>query len=870
VALDSDSANERLARWTEWQARLRSREMGAIAEGSEQPMLFVAGEVLVGRDDRDLVEECLAKGGAVIEPTPLIEAPPDVRRTRDFNPVDFPMPVRIRFNQPVREETPERTLRELQERHSDGAQSGTISVSDVRSASIASFVGRKSALGRSIILNVVGQPSTLPLLAPLEGTGASEGPDPSAWASFQPPVRVVEAWQLLESARVAKSLQSVVWIAILDNGFWVDVNGAPLPGAGETASDFGPGVAGFNIIAPGTSVGGGNTVPNSVGTITPWHGNSCASVAAATVGNGLGAAGTGGTVARPFLFKMDYSMDHTIKCLRYITAWGLDVASMSFSSKITPFLWWDSVPNGYDEAFKFAHDNGVIIIVAAGNDSSNLPDYNVRPATRTPGVLTVGALAADLQQARSDSNYGSSVGIWAPGASIPVAPDQKAGVTFNATSAATPFVAGVAAMMRAVDPAINPAKVSETLIRRGWAGPPGSKVTKGIDAYATVLDVLGDTLPADLGEPNQTPQTAAQLYDTGGGVLTPLLGGRATHAPGNADFWKFDLTEVSDVTISLVWYQRLGNLTLSLQAMPPDNDSIDDTTTTATLPGSISMAGTLGPANYVLRVAGSGLTAYELSVRPKLAVIKADIFEPNDSFDSATRLLFDPPSPFSIFPSWGPGNYDATLHQRLIPGIGFLAVNEDYFALHVPPETNNRISQVSVYKADHPLDVSLYDSSQQLIQSWQNQKLVAIKPPAGTVSYLKVSGSKATRYKIGIGRWVDPAVLPPAVEQAKVFPEWWKNPKLDVDSSINHFAIDVRAERDNGKIVFAPTQEDFGLELLDMSGAVARQGVRDEIGRTTIATEGLTPGPYLMKVRRAADVGTASLSLQLVAPIDFG
>jgi hypothetical protein len=182
------------------------------------------------------------------------------------------------------------------------------------------------------------------------------------------------------------------------------------------------------------------------------------------------------------------------------------------------------------------------------------------------------------------------------------------------------------------------------------------------------------------------------------------------------------------------------------------------------------MAGTLRPANYVLRVAGSGLTAYELSVRPKLAVIKADIFEPNDSFDSATRLLFDPPSPFSIFPSRGPGDYDATLHQRLIPGIGFLAVNEDYFALHVPPETNNRISQVSVYKADHPLDVSLYDSSQQLIQSWPNQKLVAIKPPAGAVSYLKVSGSKATRYKIGIGRWVDPAVLPPRGEAGQGLP----------------------------------------------------------------------------------------------------
>jgi hypothetical protein len=843
--------------------------MGAIAEGDEQPMLFVAGEVLIGRDDRDLIEECLAKGGEMIKSAPLIEAPPEVRRTREINPVDFPTPVRIRFAEPVREETPARTLPGLQERQANGAGRETISVSDVRSASIASFVGRNSAQGRSIILNAVGEPSTLPLLAPLEGAATVGGPDPSAWACFQSPTRVVEAWQLLESARVAKSLQSVVWIAILDNGFWVDGNGAPLPGAGETVSDFGSGVAGLNIISPGMNVGGANPTLNSAGVASPWHGNSNASVAAATVGNGVGAAGTGGTVARPFLFKMDHSMDQTIECLRYVTAWGLDVASISFQSKIKSFLWWDGVPNGYDDAFKFAHDNGVIIIVSAGNDGLNLPDYNVRPATRTPGVLTVGALAAD-SQARSDSNYGSSVGIWAPGTSIPAAPNQVAGATFSGTSAAAPFVAGVAAMMRAADPAIHPDKVRETLIRKGWTGPAGSKVTKGLDAYAAVLDVLGDTLPADLWEPNQTPQSAAQLYDTGGGVLTPLFGGRATHTPGNADFWKFDLTGVSDVTVSLNWYQRLGNLTLSLRAMDPDNDSVDDMVRAASGPGSISMAGTLSPASYVLQIAGNGLTAYELSVTRKAAVIRADMFEPNDSFESATRVAFDPPSSFSIFPSWGPGDYSATLHQRWIPGIGFLAVNEDYFELHVPPEGDNRISQVSIYKADYPVHVSLYDSSRQLIQSWSNQKFVATRPPPGAISYLKISGATATRYKIGIGRWVDPSVLPPAVEQAKVLPEWWKNPKFDVDYGINHFAIDVQAERDNGKIVFAPTEESFGLELLDMSGAVARRGVRDEIGRSTIATDGLAPDSYLIQVRRReAEVGAAPLSLQIVAPMEF-
>ena len=46
-----------------------------------------------------------------------------------------------------------------------------------------------------------------------------------------------------------------------------------------------------------------------------------------------------------------------------------------------------------DSTFHFAIDNGVALVAAAGNFTRELPqdEMHIRPATRTPGVLTVGA-----------------------------------------------------------------------------------------------------------------------------------------------------------------------------------------------------------------------------------------------------------------------------------------------------------------------------------------------------------------------------------------------------------------------------------------------------------------------------------------------
>jgi hypothetical protein len=861
VAPHCDTANERLRRWVEYEARRRAREMGVIVVAGQEPMLFVGGEVLVGHRDRDLITECLAKGGEIVPPLPLGEMPDEVRRTRELNPAEFPMPIQIRFAGPVREERPESTLPELHERWRKEGPAPRILVSDPRSASLASFVGRHAAEGRNIILNAAGSPTTLPVRDPREGLGVGEGDDPGAWASFGPPANIVKTWQLVESVRLVRSLEPVVWIAILDTGFRIGPNGEPLPGDGETDSDFGLGVPGVNIIRPGTPVGG----PAVIGS-TRFHGHGSASVAAALVGNKVGAAGTGGTVARPFFFHIDCTMDHTLKALRYVTAWGLDIASMSYRSIVYSFLGINDVPSDYDECFQFAHDHGVICITGAGNDEERLPDLHVRPATRTPGVITVGAL--DGGDARPNSNYGSSVDIWAPGTNIPIAPHETSGATFNDTSAAAPFVAGVAAMMRAVDPLLHPAKVKEILVRTGWPGTPGSRVSKGLDAYAAVLDVLGGTLPADLWEPNQTAATAAPLYDMGGGVLRPLYG-FATRARGDVDYWKFELKSVSDVTVTLDWYARLGHLSIEIESTDADDVSAGEMTASGG-PGTSRLAGTLSPGTYVLRVTGSALTAYELKVTPKPATIREDIFEPNDSFEGAAPLHFEPLA-FPALRAWGPGDYQATLHRERGPLFPIMALNEDYFELNVPPfGADLRQSQVVISGADQPIDIELFDESRQLIESWPGRKAaLTIKPPPDKISYLKISGTKPTRYRLGFGRWVDPSMLPDEIEDTRVLPPWWEDPRFALDDPVVHFGIDVNPGRDDGRILLALPGEELGVELLDMRGTVVGRAVSDAGGRLEVATDGLETGSYLMRVKRAPERAGVKPELRFLPPLRF-
>ena len=866
VVVDEDGV---LARWADWQARSKQVPVGAITDGRGEPMMFVANEVLVDGEDRDLVAELERMGATAVSPLPLQPTPRGMER-RELTG-DFPMPVRMQFSDPPRIERAADVLTELYRGRE--LDRGPITVSSEGAARLAAMVGRYVADGRGIGLNALGSTVAMPLDSgtAAEAVNQSGGANPFGWACFSGRSRIAQAWQLVESARAISSIQPVVWIAILDGGFWLDAAGLPMSPPGQSASDFGSGVVQINLLDENANASGTN--PNKCGNSScMWHGNSVASAAVAAVNNGLGAAGSGGTVGRPVFFRTRISEDQVYRCLQYCTAWGIDVLNMSFTMKRVELFFATST---WNKAFNFAKGNGVVMVAAAGNgDDDNvgqeLPDWNVRPATRTPGVITVGALDAS-DNATGYSNYGSSVNIWAPGDNIPVVPDGNSpnGSQPSGTSMASPIVAGVAAMMRAVNPALDSETVRQILWDTGWPGT--NRVTRGLDAHAAVLKAMNGALPKDLAEPNNTAAAATELWPVGpGGVMQPLMGGFAARSGADPDFYKFQVQSFSMVTVSLEWYQLLCKLHLLLDADDPDSRGPAEMTRTgSSATGTAKLQGLLAPGTYRITIGGTGDTAYRLTVNRMPATMPVDAFEPNDSFERATRLIFESRKGgkfgLAYLYEWGPGTFPATLHAVRSFLTGGFVINGDYYIFDVPASSVFRIPTLSVWNTDVPLDVTLFDAARNVIQSWTNVRAIDVKPPEKTTCYLKVSGNIVNRYSITVGLRVDPRAVPgPLQEELPLLPKWWGDPEpYRMFERERHFAVEIGIDRGDGDaIVFAGTEEPVRIELLDTSGNVVREAAPTGSG-VQLDTSALTSGRYVVRVTRDSGIGGAASPVRL-------
>lgn len=745
----------------------------------------------------------------------------------------------IRFDDPPTVDEPAHRLARVYESR-DLEDQPPLTFTSESGARVAALVAELQADGHDAGLNWLGSPEALPFATANESWTTDN--DPFHWPSHVGRSRIVDAWELVEAFRGQRSLKPIVWIAVLDGGFWLN-NGISANGD----------LPGFGIdLASDTVAGAGGSNPNNCGSGgCPWHGNGVASAAAATVNNNLGVAGAGGTVAQMVFFKTTISEDQTYKCLKYCTAWGLDVLNMSFTMKRVELFFGTS---HWNAAFDFAVGHGVIPIAAAGNGDSNnvaqeLPDYNVRPATRTPGTITVGALD-QADQATGFSNYGSSVNIWAPGVAIPVGPDpgNPTGSAPSGTSQAAPLVAGVVAMMRAVNPSIDAEKARNVLTDSGWQGT--GRVTKGLDAYAALLAAMGGRLPTDLSENNNTPATASLLSRLAPGGPLRTYNDINTIGPNDPDYYRFKVDTLSDATLTVEWYPRLG--TLSVAVSPDDGanqTAVEQLTTTYGPRGRATIAGVLPPGEYVIAVGSNRPNGY--SVNAVLAPLKLarDKFEPNDSFEGAARLMLQPPAaPFGFLIGWGPGRYDCTLHEA---GPG--AINPDYFELHTPRRTPLMVPFVDIDALDARLSVWLYDDARVEVAHWLDVHQVHFAPTGDVVSYLRIEGGAQTRYSLEFGLKVDKDALPgPHEKPFSPIPEWWEGPwQGRIRGPERYWSVNVLPQEVAGhELAFEASDPSVRLTLHDLQGNEIRQGARDG-DRLTIDTGNLEQGPYL--VRAVAD-----------------
>ena len=214
------------------------------------------------------------------------------------------------------------------------------------------------------------------------------------------------------------------------------------------------------------------------------HGTHCAGIAAAVTNNGLGIASfapdAGYVEVTSVKVLSDQGWGTQEDIIRgIITAAdnGADVISMSLGGPSD-----DERQKAYEDAVKYANQKGAIVVVAAGNSDENAKFY--APAN-VNGVITVAALNNSLNKADfSNTVEDLKMGIAAPGTEIYSTFINNEYKYLSGTSMATPYVAGMLAMMKWVKPDLTTEEAYQILHETGQNTVAGKKTGKLIQAQA--------------------------------------------------------------------------------------------------------------------------------------------------------------------------------------------------------------------------------------------------------------------------------------------------------------------------------------------------------------------------------------------------
>jgi membrane-anchored mycosin MYCP len=263
------------------------------------------------------------------------------------------------------------------------------------------------------------------------------------------PVRAAEYW--LADYGIEKAWQTTrgkgVKIAVIDTG----IGRGPVEFEGAV-------VGGTDVSGVGSPDG-----RTPVGAVDSNHGSWVASLAA---GRGTG-PGTGMIGVAPEAELLSVSVgfgsaatksftEQIAEAIRWSVDNGADVINMSLTTNVPD---WDE---SWDDAFLYAIEHDVVVVVAAGNRGSGTTRVGA-PAT-IPGVLTVAGVDPGGKASVEASTQGITIGVSAPSENlVGVSADGRL-VLWNGTSGAAPIVAGIAALVRAAHPGLDAENVINRII----------------------------------------------------------------------------------------------------------------------------------------------------------------------------------------------------------------------------------------------------------------------------------------------------------------------------------------------------------------------------------------------------------------------
>ncbi|UJH69099.1 S8 family peptidase [Allomuricauda sp. SCSIO 65647] len=228
------------------------------------------------------------------------------------------------------------------------------------------------------------------------------------------------------------------------------------------------------------------------------HGTHVAGIIAAERNNGKGIKGVANNVKIMALRAVpngdEYDKDIALG-IRYAVDNGARIINCSFGKSFSPNAEWV-----YD-AIRYAAQNDVLIVHAAGNDGENLDsaenpnypnDHKFSGAEFADNVITVGALTSRYGSSlvADFSNYGKqNVDVFAPGDDIYSTLPNNEYDFQGGTSMAAPAVAGIAALVRSHYPKLSAEQVKDVLVQSGLFSK-ASVIVSGDPEKATTFDKI--------------------------------------------------------------------------------------------------------------------------------------------------------------------------------------------------------------------------------------------------------------------------------------------------------------------------------------------------------------------------------------------